>query len=101
MKDLSEIAARWLGYEPSIIDDEVYIEGECFANRFNPLEDRNDLVRVEEKLPYEITIRGNRFWINSEETIYGTPLKKGRYPADYPTALLELVKTLYERGKGI
>jgi hypothetical protein len=92
---LNEIAARWLGLEPTYFDRYLDTK-EKKAIKFDPLHDRNDLVRVEEKIPYEITIRGNRFWINSEETIYGTPLKKGRYPADYSKAILELVKTLYE-----
>jgi hypothetical protein len=57
-------------------------------------------VRVEERLPswYEIRITDGVFNIMSWEgrMFEGLVIKSGDYPADYPTALLELVKTLYE-----
>ena len=89
--NLSEIAARWLGMD---------LEWHLAHNmKWNPLEDRNDLVRVEEKLcrgGYRILFYLRSFIVDTE---FNETMVEGER-ADYPTALLELVKTLYERGKG-
>ena len=124
--NLNEIAARWLGLKwhdkPICFHCEKTEEEGYHAhygndydagkhdfepvNNFDPLHDMNDLVRVEEKLPkwYEILITKGEFYIRCTRVAGGVHsfgyVASGNYPADYPTALLELVKTLYERGKG-
>ena len=91
ISNLSEIAARWLGMD---------LEWHLAHNmKWNPLEDRNDLVRVEEKLHCEIRIIEDSFTISRLSNRGYRVWKSGFYPADYPTAILELVKTLYERGR--
>lgn len=101
---LNEIAARWLGYRIVGYDGNKLIiapNTESYSY-FLPLTDRNDLVRVEEKLPkwYEILITKGEFYIRCTRVAGGVHsfgyVASGNYPTDYPTALLELVKTLYE-----
>jgi hypothetical protein len=101
---LNEIAARWLGEDVYIEDGEVYIGR--IIRWFRPLTDRNDLVRVEEKLlEMGFVIELSKFISKHFFTVFDSEyvirdgcfaIKEGSYPADYPTALLELVKTLYE-----
>ena len=98
MDNLNEIAARWLGLT---IDKattrqmgKVYIRETLERSYpFDPLHDMNDLMNeVVVKLPKNI-----RIIIGKGEFIIGKIPKgttRGSYPADFPTAVLELVKEL-------
>jgi hypothetical protein len=107
MENLNEIAARWLGYKYRIRkwmgSEIVLIEVGDSELRFDPEHNLNDLAKAQTKLPQKyITIIGSEYQEKGHFTIrlWGRKaIKKGRYPADYSKAILELVKTLYERGK--
>jgi hypothetical protein len=106
--ELTETCAKWLGYSKiktstlCVFDGNVEILTETGWRRFEPLHPTkgwNDLMKkVVPKLPvrYGIHFRlgeNPHFWINE---IGGSFQDNGKYPDDFPRAVLELVAKLYE-----
>ena len=94
MDKLNEVAARWLGLEYKFdINGRLYIPKLAARWYFDPLHSWDDLMlKVVPRLPKNI-----RIIIGKGEFIIGKIPKgmtRGSYPADFPTAVLELVKEL-------
>ena len=110
--ELTEIAARWLGYEQGLtlftfVDNKLNnwvgikdVNDEWV--KFNPLHDRNDLDKVVVRLMGQkdiiFHIRAGAFVIYTaghDEKL----LAEGNYPADFPRAILELVAEIAKENK--
>ena len=102
--ELIKNAAEFCGYEYKLFSNQdeivtvhIKVEEQFPYRLFDPLFNHNDLVKVVERLlkKYHIhlsqatfEIRG--YFVNSSGGVYGETYKTGRYPDDYPRAILEL-----------
>jgi hypothetical protein len=100
--ELTETATRWLGIYHSTSRYGVVFVGSGFAlpQAFYPLEDRNDLDKIIQKLPdtYCILIEPPTFGIYIRDWVLGESVKFGSYPTDYARAILELVYQLQKEN---
>jgi len=110
---LNEIAAKWLGKKYEVLPHlgepkNVYLlEGEDINDPmkrhyvlFDPLHDWGQLMTlIVSKLLslYDICLTENEIGKSFEiQDQIGAVVESGSYPADYPKAILELVRELYE-----
>jgi hypothetical protein len=114
--ELTERCAKWLGYRNCRVEaslayapQHIEIQDEGVWVWFNPLHDWNDLMtRVVPKLPmdYWIEIRpcDSEFIINYDDEYnydknkhMAKIIKEGKFPDDFPRAILELIAEMEEK----